>query len=100
MDQKHSVSELNALSRDEFVHLVGPVFEHSPWFAGETWEKRPFSGLEELYGRLCETVRTAGDEKQLVLIRAHPDLVGKVALAGKLTTASNAEQVGAGLNRL
>ena len=34
------------------------------------------------------------------LIRAHPDLVGRAALAGTLTSASAAEQSGAGLDRL
>jgi len=39
-------------------------------------------------------------DKQLALIRAHPDLVGRAALAGTLTAASNQEQASAGLNQL
>lgn len=27
------LAELNALDRNGFVRLVGPVFEHSPWIA-------------------------------------------------------------------
>jgi 2-oxo-4-hydroxy-4-carboxy-5-ureidoimidazoline decarboxylase len=100
MNEKLDIAKLNALSRDEFVRLVGPVCEHSPWIAEETWEKRPFSGLDKLGHRLCETVITASEEKQLALIRAHPDLVGKAALAGALTAASNSEQSSAGLNQL
>jgi OHCU decarboxylase len=100
MTQKHTITELNTLSRDEFVRVIGPVFEHSPWIAEETWENRPFPGLNKLGHRLCETVLIAGEKKQLALIRAHPDLVGKAALAGTLTAASNSEQASAGLNQL
>jgi 2-oxo-4-hydroxy-4-carboxy-5-ureidoimidazoline decarboxylase len=100
MKPRHTIAELNTLSSDEFVRLIGPVFEHSAWIAEESWSKRPFSGLDKLHLRLCETVRTAGPDKQLALIRAHPDLVGKAALAGALTAASNSEQASAGLNQL
>jgi 2-oxo-4-hydroxy-4-carboxy-5-ureidoimidazoline decarboxylase len=97
---KNTISEINLLSGEEFVRLIGPVFEHSPWIAQTTEAWRPFASLEQLHARLCETVRNAAEEKQLELIRAHPDLVGRAALAGTLTPASNAEQASAGLNRL
>lgn len=95
-----TLAQLNSLSQDEFVRIVGPVFEHSPWIAEGAWAKRPFAGVEELHRALCETVRTAGEEKQLALIRAHPDLVGKLALAGQLTKESTNEQASAGLDKL
>ena len=95
-----TLAELNSLTRDEFVRVVGPVFEHSPWIAETTWPKRPFANLEALHAALCETVRDAGEKKQLALIRAHPDLVGRLALAGQLTHESTGEQASAGLNQL
>jgi 2-oxo-4-hydroxy-4-carboxy-5-ureidoimidazoline decarboxylase len=95
-----TLSELNSLSFDEFVHVVGPVFEHSPWIAEATWSSRPFASAEQLHRALCETVAKAGEEKQLALIRAHPDLVGKLALAGQLTRESTGEQASAGLDKL
>jgi 2-oxo-4-hydroxy-4-carboxy-5-ureidoimidazoline decarboxylase len=95
-----TLTELNCAGRDEFVHIFGPVFEQSPWVAEATWAKRPFASLEELHAALCATVRVAGEERQLALIRAHPDLVGKLALAGQLTKESTREQAGAGLDRL
>src|SRR2546421_9695983 len=88
MERRCSVTELNASSREEFVRIIGPVFEHSPWIAEETWAKRPFRDLKELHSALCEMVQSAGEQKQLALIREHPDLVGKAALAGELTSAS------------
>jgi OHCU decarboxylase len=98
--QKMTLSELSPLGRDEFVRIVGPMFEHSPWIAEATWSKRPFASVEALHAALCETVRGASEEKQLALIQAHPDLVGKLALAGQLTKESTGEQASAGLDRL
>ena len=95
-----TLPQLNSLSRDEFIRIVGPVFEHSPWIAEATWARRPFASVEALHVALCETVRSAGEEKQLALIRAHPDLVGKLALAGQLTKESTSEQATAGLDKL
>ena len=95
-----SLLQLNSLSRDQFVGVIGPVFEHSPWIAEETWARRPFAGVDKLHAQLYETVKIAGQEKQLALIRAHPDLVGKLAFAGRLTKESTNEQASAGLTRL
>ena len=95
-----TLSQLNELDRAEFVRVVGPVFEHSPWIAETTWLKKPFANLENLHQTLCETVEKSGEEKQIALIRAHPDLVGKFALAGQLTKESTNEQASAGLNKL
>src|ERR1022692_962977 len=95
-----TLKQLNSLSREEFVHIIGPVFEHSPWIAEATWPKRPFANLEYLHRALCETVQRAGEENQLALIRAHPDLVGRAALAGTITPQSTSEQASAGLGKL
>jgi 2-oxo-4-hydroxy-4-carboxy-5-ureidoimidazoline decarboxylase len=94
------MAELNRLTPEEFVQVIGPVFEHSPWIAGEAAAWRPFATFAPLHAALCETVRAASQEKKLALIRAHPDLVGRAALAGTLTAESSREQAGAGLNQL
>ncbi|HEX3889310.1 MAG TPA: 2-oxo-4-hydroxy-4-carboxy-5-ureidoimidazoline decarboxylase [Verrucomicrobiae bacterium] len=95
-----SLSQLNLFSRDGFVRAVGPVFENSPWIAETAWKQRPFADLENLHRALCESVKNSGEEKQLALIRVHPDLVGKIALAGQLTKESTNEQASAGLDKL
>ena len=87
-----TLSQLNSLSREEFIRIVGPVFEHSPWIAEVTWPQRPFASVEELHRALCQTVTDASEAQHLALIRAHPDLVGKLALAGQLTKESTSEQ--------
>jgi 2-oxo-4-hydroxy-4-carboxy-5-ureidoimidazoline decarboxylase len=94
------LSQLNSFATEDFVRIVGPVFEHSPWIAEITFAKKPFADLENLHRALCETVKISGEEKQLALIRLHPDLVGKIALAGQLTKESTNEQADAGLNKL
>lgn len=95
-----TLAQINVMGRDEFVRLVGPAFEHSPWIADATWVNRPFTNVERLHVALCQTVRQATEAQKLALIRAHPDLVGRAALAGTLTRESTNEQASAGLNRL
>jgi 2-oxo-4-hydroxy-4-carboxy-5-ureidoimidazoline decarboxylase len=95
-----TISQLNQLSQNDFVRAIGPVFENSPWIAEITWQKKPFKNLENLHRALCEVVENSGEEKQLALIRAHPDLVGRAAREGTLTRESTSEQASAGLNQL
>jgi 2-oxo-4-hydroxy-4-carboxy-5-ureidoimidazoline decarboxylase len=95
-----TLSELNAGDRHAFVAALGHLFEHSPWVAEETFDKRPFRDLEALHAALCATMRGAPVERQLSLVRAHPDLAGRLAQAGKLTASSSREQAAAGLDRL
>jgi OHCU decarboxylase len=97
---KTEAAKLNSFDRTAFTSIIGPAFEHSPWIAEATWDKRPFDGLDSLHEALCDTVRGSSEEKQLELVRAHPDLVGRAALAGALTPSSTAEQSSAGLNKL
>jgi 2-oxo-4-hydroxy-4-carboxy-5-ureidoimidazoline decarboxylase len=94
------LQQLNSFSKDDFVRTIAPLFEHSPWIAERTWLKRPFASFADLHGALCRTVRDAREKQQLSLIRAHPDLVGRAAAAGKLTRESTNEQASAGLNQL
>ncbi len=91
---------LNPLTPDAFVQALGGTFEHSPWVAEAAYERRPFASLEELHSAMLEAVDKAAPERQLALIRAHPDLAGKAALAGEVTESSRQEQTRAGLDRL
>src|SRR5689334_10510703 len=97
---KRSLTDINATSRDDFIKAFGQVFEHSSWIAEAVWSRRPFAGLAALHRDLCAIVQESGMERQLALIRAHPDLVGRAAQAGALTPASSAEQASAGLHEL
>lgn len=94
------LSALNTQSEAEFIETLGGIFEHAPWVAVGVYSQRPFASLSGLHEAMCGVVAGAGAEAQLTLIRAHPDLAGKAALAGELTAASSLEQAGAGLDRL
>ena len=98
--KRHTVTEINSLSCSEFVQVLGRVFEHSPWIAEMTWVKRPFAGVEQLHGAMCDTLKMSSPEKHLAVLRAHPDLVGRLAQQNQLTSESAHEQASAGLDCL
>lgn len=97
---KISIEEVNALERDTFVARFGGLYEHSPWAAEAAADARPFSSRDELGGALAAVVEAASGERKMDLIRAHPDLAGKAAMAGDLTPESSGEQSSVGLDRL
>lgn len=87
-----------------FVERYGGVYESSPWVAQEAWARGDLPAEAEapvdlLAARLAAVVEDAGRERQLALIRAHPDLAGKASVAGTLTEESTAEQHSAGLDQ-
>jgi OHCU decarboxylase len=95
-----SLDELNALDRDAFVAALGHLFEGPPRIVHEAWVAQPFGSLDQLHEALCAVMYAAPQEQQIALLRAHPDLVGRAALAGMLSLASTHEQATAGLDRL
>ena len=95
-----TLGEVNALGREEFVQRFGSLYERSPWVAEKAAGKRPFGSFEEMSRAFVRAVREAPEERRVALIRAHPDLAGKAALAGELTEESAREQSSAGLDRL
>jgi OHCU decarboxylase len=91
---------LNSMNHKQFTIALGSLFEGPPWIVQQAWSKAPFASLEQLHGSLREVMDSAPLEQQLALLRVHPDLVGRAALAGTLTPASTGEQAYAGLNQL
>ncbi len=53
------------------------IFEHSPWVAEIAANERPFASIDELHRKMSKIVETAGEDKQLALINAHPELAGR-----------------------
>lgn len=94
-----TLAELNQLNQQAFVEVLGSIYEHSPWVAESAYSAKPFKSLEHLHTVMSQSVAEASQDMQLALIRAHPDLAGKAALA-QLTEHSRQEQVGAGLDML
>lgn len=91
-----TIEALNSLDREGFVAAIGWVFEHSPWVAEGAWSRRPFATVDALHRGMVEQVEAASTERQLALLRAHPDL----GTRSRVSDASAAEQGGAGLDRL
>ncbi len=92
-----TLDQINQLDQAAFTELLAGIFEHSPWVAERTWSARPFAGVSELHAALCASLAAADNDAKLALIRAHPRLAGKAAIADELTAASRQEQRGAGL---
>jgi 2-oxo-4-hydroxy-4-carboxy-5-ureidoimidazoline decarboxylase len=95
-----TLDELNRMDRAAFLAALGEVFEHAPWVAENAADARPFSGLNALYDAMTATVRNASADRQMALIKGHPDLAGKAAREGAITDDSKLEQSSAGLDRL
>jgi urate oxidase len=93
-------SEINQLSPQAFLESFGRVLEHSPRYAERAAAQRPFLSFEALHRAFVSAIQADTPEAQLELIRAHPDLAGKAAIAGELTAESASEQASAGLDRL
>jgi 2-oxo-4-hydroxy-4-carboxy-5-ureidoimidazoline decarboxylase len=87
-------------TRSQFVSRYGGIYEHSAWVAEQCYEDaRDIGASGELAELLAKAVDRASDEQKLELIRAHPDLAGKAAVAGSLTEESTEEQAAAGIDR-
>lgn len=88
------------MDRGAFVAAFGGVYEHFPEIAEAAWDR----GLTEredtpagLAAAMAAVAAGLDEDRKLTLIRNHPDLAGKAAIAGELTAASKSEQAGAGL---
>ncbi len=92
----------STLDEEQFVAIYGDVYEHSPWVAREAYRHGLDEGTDEA-GALAQVMgrvlAQASPERQLEVIRAHPDLAGKAAVSGTLTDDSTKEQAGAGLDQ-
>lgn len=96
-------TDWHMMDSERFVATFGGIFEHSPWIAEGAWalELGPaHDTVAGLHNALCRVFRAAPDDRRLALLRAHPDLAGKLAAAKRLTAESAQEQASAGLDVL
>lgn len=95
-DVKHQSSQ----DIDAFVERYGGIYEHSAWVARESFDDAANAkDTDELAVLFAECVDNASRDRRLKLIRAHPDLAGRAAIAGELTVESNSEQASAGIDQ-
>ena len=91
------------MTRDDFVAAYGGIFEHSAWIAEGAYDLElgpAHDSAGGLHNALARVFRSASEDQRLGVLRAHPDLAGKLAAAKRLTTESTAEQASAGLDAL
>ena len=90
-------------AREDFIARFGGVFEHSPFIAERAYDRGlvfvPLTA-RGVHQAMVSVFRAASGEERLGVLRAHPDLAGRLAIAGELTEESRNEQAGAGLDRL
>jgi 2-oxo-4-hydroxy-4-carboxy-5-ureidoimidazoline decarboxylase len=91
-----TTGEVNEVSPREFLHLLGGVYEHSLWVAEAVLHARPFASRDSLRDSMRLEVERAGRDRQLAILRAHPDLGTKA----KIGVTSASEQKNAGLDQL
>ncbi|MEN9894716.1 MAG: 2-oxo-4-hydroxy-4-carboxy-5-ureidoimidazoline decarboxylase [Pseudomonadota bacterium] len=91
------------IDKQDFVARFGGIFEHSPWVAEQAFDAghlaEPLT-VGNVHRAMVAAFRAASYEARLAVLRAHPDLAGKLAVSGGLTEDSKQEQAGAGLDRL
>jgi OHCU decarboxylase len=89
------------MDRATFMSIFGGLYEQSSWIAASVWDQGLSQSADHADGllrRMKQVVEEAGPGPQWALLRAHPDLAGRIARAGGLTDASRDEQAGAGLD--
>jgi 2-oxo-4-hydroxy-4-carboxy-5-ureidoimidazoline decarboxylase len=91
-----AIAQLNLMSQEEFVRVLGTLFEHTPEIAQKAWHYRPFGDAIALHQKMIDVVEMMSKDEQLALIRAHPDLGSKA----KMADSSVEEQAGLGLDKL
>jgi beta-ureidopropionase / N-carbamoyl-L-amino-acid hydrolase len=92
-----TIDQINQASLPQALAMLDGLYEHSPWIAELALAKRPFTSLGQLKHCMVEVLAGAGKEKQIGLIRAHPELAGKAMVSKELTSESTNEQSKAGL---
>lgn len=92
-----TLAELNAATTEQFAATLSHIVEDSAWVAEAVARRRPFASRHDLQAAFCRELRTADRDRQLAVIRAHPDLAGSL---DSVTSASRGEQERAGLAAL
>mgnify|MGYP001160591587 FL=1 len=98
-----TLNQINNFSPTEFSTAFGAVYEHSPWIAERAFALKPATGFASraaVHAALVATVQSASEDEKLKLLNSHPELAGKEAASGTLTSESTSEQAGAGLSAM
>jgi len=92
------INKINKLPKSEFVKVFANIFENAIWIAEKLYNQKPFDNFEVLSSKMLNIFESATKEKQLEILRNHPDLANKTKISS-LTPDSLKEQIGAGLDQ-
>ena len=92
------INKINKLPKSEFIKVFANIFENAGWIAEELYNKKPFNNFEELSSKMLNIFESAEKEKQLKILKDHPDLANKTKISS-LTPDSLKEQTSAGLDQ-
>lgn len=96
--QVYNIDEVNKMSTEDYEKAFSNIFEGTTWPIVEVASKRPFTGFVNMYIDIVDVVEKSGAEKQLELIKSHPQLACKNLRNDNIAALSQGEQSGAGLN--
>ena len=86
-------TNINNLNRDEFISLLGVIFEKTQWIAEKLFGLRPFDNKDDLINKMIHIYETASRKEILDILKSHP----KLAVEKNLTKHSSKEQSQANL---
>ena len=92
------INKINKLPKSEFIKVFSNIFENSIWISEELYKLKPFDSFDDLSIKIMDIFENATKEKQIEILRAHPDLANKTRI-GSLTADSKKEQSSAGLDK-
>ena len=92
------INKINKLSKSKFIKVFANIFENAIWIAEELYNQKPFNNFETLSSKILNIFETTTREKQLKILKAHPDLASKTKI-NLLTPDSLKEQTNAGLDQ-
>ena len=92
------INKINKLSKSEFIKVFANIFEKAIWIAEKLYNQKPFDNFEELSSKMLNIFEAAKKEKQLKILKDHPDLANKTKIS-LLTPDSLKEQASAGLDQ-
>ena len=92
------INKINKLPKSQFIKVFANIFENAQWIAEELYNQKPFDDFKELSSKILNIFETATKEKQLKILKDHPDLANKTKIS-LLTPDSLKEQTGAKLDQ-
>lgn len=86
------------MDKTVYMNNFSPLFNKDAWVLAESSQKRPFTGFVDMFESMSKTIDSSDKDKQLSLIKDHPDLACPEARQGDIPVSSQEEQKKSGLN--